>query len=238
MAPICLICRKSTFSARVKLASLDLDPGEIAKILRSLTEKSDGNPLYARYLCVGLMSGLDTGDISNPSDWLQTLPEIHGQISEYYSHIYKGLIQQAQYIADLFGAIDFSITEEELREIVPTPLLGWVKNAIRALAPVLTCSVGQGGMRVFHESFRRFMFEEMKQTGRSIGVTLKPVISWLEKMGFYGSSKSFRFLIPVLSRAGNTSQIFSLVESSFVAKSVGNGHSYDAIQKNVVLSHS
>jgi len=212
------------------------DKAEVQELLELLAERSDGNPLYIRYLSNGIVSGLQAGTIVNPRDWLDTNPVIAGDIAVYYQHLYNNVTDQAQSIADLLGTVDFSVTEADLKEILPSLLSRWIPEALNALAPVLTSSTGQGGMRIFHESFRRFMLDELARQEQEISTVLEPVIQWLENCGFYPDAKSYRFLLPALRRAGRNSDILRYIDASFVSTSVSHGHPSEAIQKNLALA--
>ncbi|WP_413662104.1 hypothetical protein ACG1BZ_12565 [Microbulbifer sp. CNSA002] len=224
---------------RVDKALLSIGISELEEtesILDTLADKSDGNPLYVRYLCRGVISAIEAGQVSDPSEWLLSSPEINGDVAVYYKHLYGNLLDQAQAIADLFGVIDFSITEAELKDMLPGFLSSWIPNALSALSPVLVKVAAQGGVRIFHESFRRFMLDELEVKGRSLNDVLSPVVDWLCRRGFYQNAKSYRFLFPALRRAGRNQDIIDQVKYSFVSESVSYGHPIEAIQKNLAIT--
>lgn len=213
-----------------------LDIDQIAKLLSKFTISAGGNPLYTHYLSTSLMKGIQDGSITSPQDWLSSYPVLKGNISTYYEHLYHNASQQAQAIADLFGVIDFSVTQSDLESIVPI-LRSWLPSAISVLTPILTTeTTGQGGLRIFHESFRRFMLDELKLQGRQLTDVLNPVIDWLEKLGFYKSTKSYRFLLPALRRANRGDEVLEQVNSMFIAESLYYAYPQDAIQKNLALA--
>lgn len=209
---------------------------EVDEVLSIIAAKSDGNPLYVRYLCKGLISAVRNGISDTPQEWLRSSPSIDGDIAVYYGYLYKKILKQAQAIADLFSVIDFSVSEAELIEIVPSLMSSYVPQALIALSPVLTDVTGQGGLRIFHESFRRFMLDELERNNQSLNSVLSPIILWLEQQGFYQSSKSYRFLLPALRRAEKNDELYRLVSHSFVSESVSSGHPIDAIQANLAIA--
>ena len=213
-----------------------VDGDAIDRVLSALAEHADGNPLYARYLAHGLVGGLEDGRIANPIDWITATPPIAGDIATYYAYLYRGASAPAQAIADVIGGIDFAVTEAELREMLPAFVGAWARSALAHLAPVLTVVSGQGGVRVFHESFRRFMTEELARQGRSPADALAPIIAWLEGRGFYPDPKSYRFLLPALRRSGRDADVLALVKTTFVSDSVEYGHPLDAVQRNLALA--
>lgn len=209
---------------------------EVEEVLEALGSQADGNPLYGRYLSRELVIGLESGAITNPQNWLSTTPNVAGDIATYYKHLYQSSIPQAQEIADLLGIIDFAVTETELKGMLPALVAQWVPVKLMNLSSVLTIAAGQGGMRIFHESFRRFIVEELTRQGRSLDAVLSPVIAWLENSGFYTNAKSYRFLLPALRRAGRDIDLLNYVNVSFVSDSVQHAHPLAAIQRNLALA--
>lgn len=213
-----------------------LEQDQRDSIVDLLVERSEGNPLYGRYLSRGLAAGLVAGVIANPLDWLNATPTILGDIARYYSHLYASISNDAKAIADIVGVLEFSVTEEELREIVGTVLADWVPEALRVMSPVLSVATAQGGLRIFHESFRRFMLQELLHRGRHLSNILAPVVAWLEARDFFADAKSFRFTLPVMRRAGREAEILQRVSTSFVQLSLQHGHPHDAIERNLELA--
>jgi hypothetical protein len=211
------------------------DDEVFARVMDALVQRADGNPLYTHYLSNGLVAGLRNGSITNARDWLIDNPAIAGNIAVYYAHLYQSASQEAQVVADLLGVIDFSVTAIELRQIVPV-VASWIPKALQALAPVLTELSGQGGLRIFHESFRRFMLDEIARRHREIKDVLDPVIQWLKDRGFYEDAKSFRFLLPALRRASRSSEVLQYTHVTFVSESVCHAHPFEAIQKNLDIA--
>ena len=213
-----------------------LEEHQITEVLVLLCERADGSPLLARYLARGLVEGLRDGTIDNPADWLVDIPVVDGDIAVYYEYLYRTASQEAQAIADILGVIDFSVSEGDLREILPAFVGDWVPEAVRRLRPVLEMATAQGGMRIFHESFRRYMNAEQSRHGRSIRATLAPVITWLEGRDFFCDAKSYRFLLPALRRAGRSEDVVARIGAAFVSDSVAHAHSREGIERNIALA--
>lgn len=205
-------------------------------IVDRLLQRSEGNPLYGHYLSRGLVEGLGSGVISEPLDWLTATPTIQGDIALYYRHLYESISNDAKAIADIVGVLEFSVNEAELREIVGPALSDWVPEALHAMLPVLSVATAQGGLRIFHESFRRFMLEELARGGRRLSNVLSPVVAWLEARDFFADAKSYRFTLPVMRRAQREAEILERVSTTFVQRSLEYGHPYDAIERNLELA--
>lgn len=213
-----------------------VDEVQRAAFFGMFIERSEGNPLYARYLSRGLVEGLGSGAILSPMDWITATPTIQGDIALYYRHLYESISADAKAIADIVGVLEFSINEDEFREIAGPVLSDWVPEALKALSPVLSVATGQSGLRIFHESFRRFMLLELSRRGRHLSNVLFPVITWLQAKDFFVDAKSYRFTFSVLSRAGRESEILQIVSATFVQRSLQFGHPEAAIERNLELA--
>ncbi|PLK49846.1 ATP-binding protein [Uliginosibacterium sp. TH139] len=219
------------------LCDLGLDEEEQHRaVFDTLAQRSEGNPLYARYLSRALVSGLRSTEIVSPVEWLESAPEIEGDISRYYQHLYDSSSKEAQAIADVLGVLDFSVTAVEVQEIVGPLLEDRVAGALATMSPVLSQASTQGGVRVFHESFRRFMMSEIERRGSSVAKILQPVATWLESKNFFADAKSYRFSLPVMRRSGRATEILQKIASDFVSVSVEHGHPRIAIERNLELA--
>ena len=101
----------------------------------------------------------------------------------------------------MLGLIDFSVSRSDLREIIPE-FQHRVDAAIDLLAPVLTERVTLGGVRIYHESFARFLQKAIGRDEAARSAMLERIGQWLRRKG-PDDERHFRFLIPTLSaRAG------------------------------------
>jgi len=206
------------------------------EIFTLIAQKSDSIPLYARYLCKGLILNLKENPTEKPDDWLNKLPSIHGDIKIYYKYLYEQISEKAYFVADLFAVIEFAITENELKEIFPPFQWPHVSKALKVFEPVFVQVEAQGGLRVFHESFRRFIRDELKSKGIDLVDILEPIITWMSNKGFYKNAKSYRFLLSALNRANRINEIYELVSFNFVSISINYGHTVEAIQNNIAIT--
>lgn len=201
-----------------------------------VAQKSDSIPLYARYLCKGLASNLKENPTEKPEDWLNKLPSIQGDIKIYYKYLYEQISDKAHFVADLFAVIEFAISETELKEIYPAALSRYIPAALKVFEPVFTQTEAQGGLRVFHESFRRFIRDELNSQGVDLIEIIKPVVDWMTDKGFYKNAKSYRFLLSALYKANKIDEIYELVSFNFVSTSINYGHTVDSIQNNIAIT--
>ncbi|MBT3328305.1 MAG: hypothetical protein HN396_18940, partial [Gemmatimonadales bacterium] len=224
-------------SGRLGLDAAAATVGDDLNTLRTLlTERSEGNALYATMLIKGGVAASHRG--VTPVDFLSGTPEVQGDLNRYYGHLYGRLSSGGRQIADLLGAIDFAITEEDLRSIVGVFTARAIPNALEELAPLLITVAGKGGIRIFHESFRRYVIErdpDPKQTMRQL---LGPIIAWLTGAGFFESGRSFRFLPSCLARANRLDELFSIVSPNFVSDAIAHCHSRPEIERNLEFASS
>lgn len=205
--------------------------------LKVLADTADGNPLYATFLTRELIFALQSGQAIDPPDFLKQLPK--GDITAYYTYLLKSINPQASSVVNLLGTIDFGVTIDELQAIFKFPIVAnLIKETITQLRPILTNISSQGGIRIYHESFRRYILEEFKSKGISIPDTLAPLILWLETRGFFTDSKSYRFLLPCLRRADRGNEILKLVSHDFVSHSLEAGHPRAPIEANLQIAIS
>jgi len=205
------------------------------ELVKELAEKADGNPLYATYLYNGLKNNLNIQAALDPVSFIKSLPLLQGQIANYYEHLLKTSDAIGGSVANLLGAIDFGVTEQELKEILSS-IAYQIPKALNHLRPVLKEISAQGGIQVYHESFRRFILDRLQQQKISLVEIIDPIISWLESRGFWSDAKAYRFLLPLLRRTNQGGKILAQVGYDFASKSVSFGHPRRAIDANLDIA--
>lgn len=189
-----------------------------------LLEKSNGNPLYLNYLCE---------EIKNETvseEKLNALPPYSYNLKEYYDYLLTKLTFDAIVPQVLSGA-NFSLSKNEIKEI--TGQGNKVDNAINVLRPVLKQNLSTGGFIIWHESFRRFIVERLKEENVDIEHAIyRPLIEWFERRDFYEFSKAYRFYFQLLFDNKKYDKILEYLNNDFVALSIYHGHSFDAVKSN------
>lgn len=209
-------------------------PGESGtEFVCDLAKRSQGNALYCTYLCRELDLRL-VASPGSPLMMLRALPASDGNLSTYYEFLLGSLDTGGRLVGEALGLIEFGVTPEELQEIFPL-FHGRIDSILAQLAPILERTRGQGGLRIYHESFRRHILEKAAVQPSSLGATLKDVIAWLDGKGFLSDPRAFRFLLPNLIRAERAIEVFDRVERDFVVKAVAEGHASSAIAANLSL---
>lgn len=217
-----------------KLKALSLRSEDRNTLVAELAKHSQGNALYCTYLCRELEVRLQASPGAVPLSLLLALPVNDGKLSTYYDFLLGSLDTGGRLVGEVMGLIDFGITPEELREIFPL-LGGRIEGFLAQLAPILEQTRGQGGLRIYHESFRRYLLETAATQPGSLGLILKDVIAWLAGKGFLTDPRAFRFLLPNLVRAERAGEVFDRIDRDFVVKAVAEGHPSAAIAANLNL---
>lgn len=222
----------------VPSALRDAGLGESVRgFLEQLHERSEGNPLYATFLCRQTLELIARGGVFDPAASLRDAPLTGGDISLYYGHLLNTAASgpATTQVAELLGLVDFALTEKELKEIHP-----WIRHhigeAISQLVPVLAPARERGGIRIYHESFRRFINDRLRARSGSAADVLEPVINWLRARDFFSDPRAHRFLLPTLRRAGRHEELLAIVGTDFVSRSVEAGHSEAAVEQNLMLA--
>ncbi|MCI4621419.1 hypothetical protein AT960_11115 [Priestia megaterium] len=200
-----------------------------------LNEKTEGNPLYITFLIKRLLIDIEK-KIIDIDRFLKDLPKIEGDIRNYYEYLILSTEDSgAIFIGEVLALVDFGLTERELKEIFP-PYARLVAKALDLLAPVLINVSVQGGVRVYHESFRRYITEKLEEDGIPLYQIITPVIDWLTKKDFFMDSKAYQFLLSMLRRAKLFNEIEKIVNKEFVINSIAHCHPKKAVEQNLIIA--
>lgn len=220
-------------AALLTRSELPVNAERIGGIARQLHLACGGNPLYLTYLTrelerIARQSGSMTTTIV--ARRLGELPAYDQGLSGYYTYLLDGVrtaVGSSQ-VVDLLGLVDFPLGETELSEVLPASR-HMIPTALNGLSPVLSSSLTHGGVRIYHESFQRFIREDLEKRQADLSSILAPAISWLEARGFFADSRAFRSLIRTLVMAGRSAEAYRLCDHTFVAKAVAAGHGPHAV---------
>ena len=204
-----------------------------AALLDTLQERSAGNALYATYLCRELMRSPSAAIDSVAA--VQSFPAFDGTLEAYYRHLMSAVATEAGTFADVLATIDFSVTRAELREIMPDRSHR-LDAALEVLAPVLSERVGQQGIRIYHESFARFLRRPLEANPTAMESVQILIAGWLQSRGLFSDARAFRFLLPVLARAGRADEVVQIVGVEFAAQAVAACFSAAPILANLAVA--
>lgn len=202
----------------------------IAAFIDVLAERSSGNALYATYLCRETLRSV--GAHIDPVSVVLDLPPFDGTLRGYYNHLYQSLGADADWVADIIALADFAVTRAELREIRPDAAHR-VDAALELLAPVLIERATQGGVRIYHESFARYLRAPFQDDAVALTALLERLTTWLEAKGLLIDARAFKSLLPLLADAGDDERVMSLIDPEFVTKAVAAGFAASTIKANL-----
>ncbi|CAG5082956.1 hypothetical protein [Parvicella tangerina] len=197
-------------------------------IVDLLFKKSEGNALYLTYL---IKEVAKMPQVS--SETIQKLPTHSNNLNDYYEYLLSKLNEDKQ-VPYILAGCSFRVTTNELKEI--TGIGNYVIEQLEDISSVIKTNISRGGHLIYHESFRRFLIEKLKEKDVDVSKTIyTPIINWFENNDFFKSSKTFRFYLPLLSLAGRFDLIINKITITFITDSLYYGHSLQSIQKNCDL---
>src|SRR5258708_16998442 len=109
--------------------------------------------------------------------------------------------------------VELGVTRCELKSIFPM-ISSSINTMVDRLAPVLIERGMQGGIRVYHESFQRFLLDTRLEDSEQRKAVLGPVIGWLRAKGFFQDARAFRFLSTLLAEIGDDKAVCGLVDAA------------------------
>ena len=163
--------------------------------IAALSDRSSGNALYATYLCRESLRNPTT--MADPTASVRHLPQYDGSLQTYYRFLYDSLEAEAAWVADVIALVDFPLSRNDLKQIRPDSAR-YVDQAVECLRPVLSELAAQAGIRVYHESFARFLREPFQDNPDDRIALLDRIIQWLGSNGIFDNTRSFRFLLRTL----------------------------------------
>lgn len=210
------------------------------EVIEAIITKSSGNPLYASYLIRTLLSSKSEEQFKtslNVCEVITNMPDLELGINSYYDWLISDFSAEsgAYWICELLSLLNFPVSISELGEIRPE-FSHYIESTIKRLAPVLYSDITRGGIRLYHESFQRYIRERLNNNPAvNFSAILNPIIGWLIGKGFYHDSRSFRHLFQLLIKANQSNKVTELIPDSFVIDSIASGNPEDAVQNNITL---
>ena len=205
----------------------------VSEFLDALTERSGRNALYATYLCRETRRCCET--TVNPGAAIWNFPPFDGTLKNYYDYLYHALGPKAGWVADIIALVDFAVTRTELYEIMPDRA-HYVDGALAVLEPVLIERATQGGVRVYHESFARYLRGLFDSNTAVVKSLLEHIAIWLNKKGIFTDPRAFRSLLSILAEAGQDRQVVDIVDRAFVNQAVASCFPASGINANLATA--
>ena len=200
--------------------------------------QSAGNPLYATFLGGEILRSLQAGEPQLPSQRVEEIRAAAGDLKEYFDHLMATVEEAADdgLVAEHLALVDFGLARDEIVEILPHFGPDRVDRVLSQLRPILDEAGMQGGLRVHHESFRRFIVARLVASDRQLGPLMAPVVEWLERRGLFADERAYRYLLPLLHRADRDDNLLDLVGADFVSQSVRALQPQGAVLANLRLA--
>lgn len=187
----------------------------------SIYQKSQGNPLYATYILKIINSKQEISE-----EVISKLPPYDHNLKSYYNYLSNQL--ESNLTADILGCLEFSITKSELEEILI--FSHYLAKDLEILSPVISANSSRGGIKLYHDSFRRYIIERLSFLGQQ--KINSQIGEWLRDKGFYQNTKSYRYLLSYLIKSENYNEALKIADSNFLNNSLYQGYSETAIKNN------
>jgi len=186
-----------------------------------LYEKSEGNPLYLTYIIKTLINDEITIGIIN------NLPQYDFNLQNYYRYLTSQI--DGNLTSEILSCLEFSININELEKI--NPQSHHLEKDLKIISPVLNENISRGGIKLYHDSFRRYNIEKLKEdNGLQNIYTL--IAKWLKKEGFYKSYKAYKYLLDYYIKLGKYKKVKKHATNDFLTKSLYYGYSENSIKNN------
>lgn len=206
------------------------DGRDITDFLDALQERSRGNALYTTYLCREVALRPET--VTAAAATVRALPPYRESLEAYYAHLYETLGAEADVVADIIALLGMPVTREELGQIIPDRRHR-IDGALKVLAPVLSERTAQGELRVYHESFARYLRLGYDDHPDALEATLVLIATWLSEKGLFDDPRAFRRLLRILAEAGRDTEVLGHIGRDFVARAVAAAFPASAIRDNL-----
>lgn len=204
------------------------DPELVEDLLSALADRSNGNALYATYLCREVLRDQLVADAASA---VRGLPAFDGTLEAYYRYMLDSVGHDAGWVAEVVAVTNFGISRRELREVFPE-FAHRVDEALRRLSPVLEERASQG-VRIYHESLARFIRQGFDREPSALRSLLLRVAEWLEGLGLFTDSRAYRNLFPLLIEGGQSDRVVGLVGLDFVERSIAAAFPASAVIANL-----
>ena len=206
---------------------------DAANLVDALVDRSAGNALYITYLCRQVSNSEST--IVDLTETLREMPAFDGTLENYYEHLCASLDAVGGWVADIISLADFAVTRAELCEMRPD-MVHRVDRALDVLAPVLMERATQGGLRVYHESFARYLRRSFQDNSTAYRALVEQITGWLREKGFFEDSRSFYSLLPLLAKVREDREVKDIVDQHFVANAIVAGFPASAVIANLATA--
>ncbi len=191
------------------------------KLSQHILNKSEGNSLYTTYILKEIFDKEITLEL------IRSFPSYDFNLSKYYNYLTNQI--KDNNTSEVLSCLEFRVNKKELKELVHYS--GHVENDLKILSPIVSENSSIGGLRLYHDSFRRYNIEKLENLGHINQIYLDIAV-WLEEKGFYKFTKSYYHLFKYYIKAEKYKEIKKYAKNNFLSKSLINGYSKNIIKSN------
>ncbi len=195
---------------------------EEQQLSQLLLDKSEGNPLYLTYIIKSLKN-----EVNITLETIEKLPQYDKNLKSYYEYLVSQI--ECNNTSEILSCLDFRVTINELKEIIP--MSHHLEKNLKILSPVLNENYARGGIKLYHDSFRRFNLEKLEAIA-NLNEIYQYIIQWLETKKFYKYQKSYRYLLGYYVKSKQYDKVKEYATNDFLTKSLYNGFAEVAIKMN------
>lgn len=132
--------------------------------IQILAAKSEGHPLYLRYLVNFISNHPFSAEGNELNEWLQSIPSIEGDITKYYNTIWAKLapIPDRLWICIILSRLRQAIVKEELYTILPESYQLTFHTHYPTLKYLMR---NEDNIEIYHNSFKDFIISKTMESG-------------------------------------------------------------------------
>lgn len=194
---------------------------ENESLSKHLYEKSEGNPLYLTYIVKTLINQEITIETIN------NLPQYDFNLENYYRYLTSKIDDNLT--SEILSCLEFSVTTNELEKI--NPQSHHLEKDLKIISPVLNENFSRGGIKLYHDSFRRYNIEKL-ENDNGLQNIYKLIAKWLKKEGFYKNHKAYRYLLDYYIKLEKYNKVKKYATNDFLTESLYHGYSENIIKLN------
>lgn len=155
--------------------------------IAALAEKSEGHPLYLRYLTKYIL-GMD--EIPSIDDWISSIPVIGGEIENYYNKIWLQINDQPEetWLAATLSRLRISVDKKTLSEIQPEATKHSFLPSFKKIEHLLR---GNEAISIYHTSFSDFVNKKTDELGEQVHKNISDYIQKHPQTNFSLSEKVY-----------------------------------------------
>jgi hypothetical protein len=163
------------------------EKGLNANQIASLAEKSEGHPLYLRYLTKYIL-GMD--EIPSIDDWISSIPVIGGEIENYYNKIWLQINDHPEeiWLAATLSRLRIPVDKKTLSEIQPEATKHSFLSSFKKIEHLLR---DNEAISIYHTSFSDFVNKKTEELDEQVHKNISDYIQKHPQTNFSLSEKVY-----------------------------------------------